>query len=886
MSYAISGSTVQQSGTDANFSGLEGLAGVTVFKSNGRTVYQLDNLGMEINGTVDHDPESEELVFVNYGNIKTFVVKGTYNLGLEIDVGADENRFSSGTAIRFTRNSDSTYSEDSSDIYIDTSGTMNWRGGTIFSKRQFAIYGHFNTFSQNAKLIGQHTADFQIRQRSGSTNINGWVTNGYMLAMITNAAQIKGFKPYAHIGLSILTPSSASPSNVFMTVEDFDSSGDTGRIISFWSSKWMRLVNNLKGTDVLCEGLLPNNGNNKGLAEFTKAIKFEYTDLDGNVLTGIKNYSKDVDGGHRLAAGQINSNPDYIADRIYEGTSDANGVVDHPSVLLGVVWRTTGGHAEDNNVYDYRGKNTDATDIFQFSSIEYMYAIKVQNVPMKGTGYISLNTPLLPDVKITETNKSVAEAYTTFETAQRIYDYLKAELYNNFQGETETIVDRAGDQLNVRGRNFTVDNTLQDAITYDDQDMAINVLSYESGVATTGDTIFNAGSYPAGGTFDCDVYLNEVPNKAGSTLENVTINGDLHINVPNDESFVFSNVQVTGSTYNDNASKTLSISLKNGSQITPDNPGDGPGQISSMEAVEISVNVVDSLGVPVENARVYIGDTLATELANELTDANGNMTYMYSGVGTNAILNVRNEKYAPYSTTIDLTKDNTLNVTLAGVPQVTDEARTDITIDWTQSPRIITIAKPSTECTMQELLDTLSVEQAKEANMKEPPIASASGKEDIGAGEATGLTVKLLNAQVEFEGRMAWTACSLLGGNLLAQDDQGNNMMSVHSTPYVNIIKSLSTSATIKSVGTGLTEEEHDALMDAIGLTPEEHNVLMDSIGLTDEEHEALMNAIGLTDEEHDALMNAIGLTPEEHHAIMNLANDTADSLFNRTVSC
>ena len=627
MSFVVDGGTIKQSGTDADLTGLEGLAGVTVFKYNSRAVYEINNKLMEINGTLSHDPEMEEMIFTNYAKAKTIVINGTYNLGLEVDGGAEENRFSSGTAIRFTRNSDSTYSENYSDIYIDSAGTMNWYGGTIFSKRQFSIYGHFNTYSQNAKLIGQHNAEFQVRQRSGSTNINGWVTKGYMFALITNAAQIKNYKPYTHIGLSILTPSSASPSNVFMTIEDFNSTGDTGRIVSFWSRKWMRLINNLKGTNVLCEGLLANNNSNLGLAEFTKQIKFNFTDLDGNALVGVKSYTKDTDNGKRLAAGQLNSNPDYIADRIYKGTSDANGIVDYTSILLGVAWRTQGGKSYEHNNYDYRGIHNDATDIFKFASISYGHDIKVQNIPMKGMGYLVIDTPLLPDFKITEAGQTVVDAYTVLDDAYKMYDYMKSYLQANFQGETETVVSRDGDQVDTRGLDFIIDSTVTEIVSYDDTSITINADEFKSGAKTTGIVSFNSGSHPAGGTFSCDVYVESDTN-----IDGMTVNGDLYINTGADSTVVYENVTVSGSVYNADASHTLTINVINCS-ITAAVQGSGAGEVdvSSVANFNFSVNS----GMTNYEWRIYKVDAPGSlqgsvELAGEESASSDSISYQYS----------------------------------------------------------------------------------------------------------------------------------------------------------------------------------------------------------------------------------------------------------------
>jgi hypothetical protein len=81
--------------------------------------------------------------------------------------------------------------------------------------------------------------------------------------------------------------------------------------------------------------------------------------------------------------------------------------------------------------------------------------------------------------------------------------------------------------------------------------------------------------------------------------------------------------------------------------------------------------------------------------------------------------------------------------------------RTDITVDYGVSPRIIQIAAPSLSLTMQDLVDTLRVlEDDLSPGMSETKLVDASGKEDLGGGVAVGITVALQDAQVTFEPRL------------------------------------------------------------------------------------------------------------------------------------
>ena len=124
--------------------------------------------------------------------------------------------------------------------------------------------------------------------------------------------------------------------------------------------------------------------------------------------------------------------------------------------------------------------------------------------------------------------------------------------------------------------------------------------------------------------------------------------------------------------------------------------------------------------------------------------------------------------------------------------------RDDFSIDWEVSPRIITVAAPAIECSMQDILDTLRNEEAKTSNMDDLSIVSASGKEPLGAGTYVGLTVALQNATIGFEARSGpeWTICDLNGGNLVAFNTDGDAISSIDPTAFVSISKTASSSAT------------------------------------------------------------------------------------------
>jgi hypothetical protein len=83
--------------------------------------------------------------------------------------------------------------------------------------------------------------------------------------------------------------------------------------------------------------------------------------------------------------------------------------------------------------------------------------------------------------------------------------------------------------------------------------------------------------------------------------------------------------------------------------------------------------------------------------------------------------------------------------------------RTDITVDWGLSPRLIEVDLPSVELSNQDMHDTLNSNTLQPGmsddsleNMDDDFIIESAGKEDLGGGVEVGITSTLLDAQVAF----------------------------------------------------------------------------------------------------------------------------------------
>lgn len=127
--------------------------------------------------------------------------------------------------------------------------------------------------------------------------------------------------------------------------------------------------------------------------------------------------------------------------------------------------------------------------------------------------------------------------------------------------------------------------------------------------------------------------------------------------------------------------------------------------------------------------------------------------------------------------------------------------RTDVTIDFLSSPRIATIAAPSTTISVQDLVDTLrNFEQNLVYLQYDPLLAdTTSGKVQLDATKLTGITCVLSDCRVAFEARggPTYTQCSVTSGNLASVDTAGLLTDRIEPTAFTQVVVELDTSAAL-----------------------------------------------------------------------------------------
>lgn len=153
----------------------------------------------------------------------------------------------------------------------------------------------------------------------------------------------------------------------------------------------------------------------------------------------------------------------------------------------------------------------------------------------------------------------------------------------------------------------------------------------------------------------------------------------------------------------------------------------------------------------------------------------------------------------------------------------------DVTVDWTVSPRVITFPVPSSpySLTVQDISDTIrALENRIDSQQRQYYAALADGllesegKFQLGPTKFTGISLRLLDAKIAFEAQPGptWVECAITDGNTSAVDSVGASIYPLEFTAFVATSIESDTSAGLREVevpGEGLTISEFLALKDA-----------------------------------------------------------------------
>jgi hypothetical protein len=476
MSFALTASLITQSGTDANLSGLAGIAGVTT-KVEGaggyiKTRYYVP-AGVSITySTLTFDPRYESL---HFGNTACLLYPASGSSVLTI--GAQITQYS-GTYANMSEAI--TFGDNSGNAYIQTSGlrintgALFWYSGII---RVQTCTGLGSISPNNGGTatgtltgyIGPNAVLEVMQVPAGQTNescqihvagavgfqVDGLTVRAYgstppsgLISMCTSTAYTNP-PVFKMEGFGGITPQSDARQSTFSTFYGLSLKA-CKKGLNWYFGSLIRGINCAAGSGVTLVEHNVDPSHTQGYAEIRGEVDVTCKNSSGALVQDVRVYVKDTNNGDRQTYTAFSQNINNTADKTYFGSTDVDGNLkwlgNSASILLCAVVRLTTGTVvgiDDSglNKKDIRSlTNVKGTDDFRFHywgySIQYLSSIEI--VQSDKVAY-KIAQAFLTDTNVTLT-KTAAEAklassfsittptitLTAASTLDDVYDAMKA----------------------------------------------------------------------------------------------------------------------------------------------------------------------------------------------------------------------------------------------------------------------------------------------------------------------------------------------------------------------------------------------------------------------------------------------------------------------------
>lgn len=417
--FTLSGTTIIQTGTDTDLSGLAGITGVTILQqglgtNSEYTIYNIGNLQLEVNGTLSIDASKEMLLVGSSAPRSIIAVDGTLNIN-DFETLNGFTAYKQRTAIRTTYDNNDCCGNFS--LEVTDSGTLNMQGGGIESSSSIRFTENSTVNIQDARieLLTNTNPDYQIRQFSNNLTANGLILIKYALTMIGTPIEFDDYNPtIADEGISF----SVNSSNAEYVFRNYSGGGRGNRLdLGLWRDKKGKIINSQDGTNVIIQEHKIGNGNSTGTWQIIKEIAPKIVDENATAIQNAKMFIRDTDNGKRTDGNGYN----FIDDRTYFQTSNASGFMPTTEILTGVVNHLNTGTVQ----FDRRSKNNNTNDEFDILFYHYNKVLSKSTQKLKGNDELTFDWTMFEDSNVTEKDVTQVAAYTSIDNLGQLYDYAK-----------------------------------------------------------------------------------------------------------------------------------------------------------------------------------------------------------------------------------------------------------------------------------------------------------------------------------------------------------------------------------------------------------------------------------------------------------------------------
>lgn len=490
MAFSLSGTTITQSGTDTDLSGLSGIAGVTTTPLTGDasvTWYNLGDLRLDVSGDLTIDSWAEKFM------------GGSTAISIMINVVSGGSLTVTGSGEFITDTSEATDFAADGPLHVANGGSLDLSDCTIATTRNcdFNQNSATGSITLRGTKFRKITSDATQVVRLDFTSADGVsdlnISLDAMGVLITSVGSFSGIE--LRNGGSIDSNNTLSAEgggqseyglgNRNATFSNLKFAGNIG----FYSLKLRnRNTMTIRNFDTPLDeiGITGRLAlSDKGIVFFERNLSFKITDGSGSVQGAIVKITD-----NRVATDTLTTPVTYTF------TSTVDGTTNQENVLLGVGSSLSATTQADHDVRESYGDDDDMNVRMTANIASYNHNLATTPVGLVGLGDLEFSpAPLGIDSLITETDKSITNAYTTLETPQQFYDRAKAYLVDNYAGETSTIVTRSGDTIDVGSYDVEFASGGSSAFEFDGTTITVRCgTSFTGNITTTGTVSFSGSA--------------------------------------------------------------------------------------------------------------------------------------------------------------------------------------------------------------------------------------------------------------------------------------------------------------------------------------------------------------------------------------------------------
>jgi len=426
--FSLAGTTITQSGTDADLSWLAGVAGVTTLSiwswTDGRTIYSIGNRKLVVTGNLTISPESEAVYAGISSPRSVFQFTGSSNTTINGEV--IENGVSRYSEALFLWSPYQSWSCCGNyGLDINNGAIFDWNGWKMRIGSSIRFQNGANITIDGGIMEQDKNSDNQLRMEDTNLIVNGFIFRGNDITFIRIPSALNLYQPQWSrwaLGFSGSTP------NIDFPVAWYTSNGSSDSDIRLW--QWARpiLTNSNTGTDLVVVPHISGNGASYGVAIVRQEVQVTLRDSEQNLVPGAKVYTRDTNNGNREVYNREGHNVNTTADIEYLQTTDASGITPLYAINLWYnIVNTGNGDAPNtwNYAWDYRGKNNDSSDIFDFNVWSYNHNFTTFQAELKSNSAIWLDAIVVGDPHISESNQSTVASYMEISNLSELYDSIK-----------------------------------------------------------------------------------------------------------------------------------------------------------------------------------------------------------------------------------------------------------------------------------------------------------------------------------------------------------------------------------------------------------------------------------------------------------------------------